>query len=117
MSSFSLKLSIMFAIFLLFSRSKAQLSATFYDSSCPNVSAVVRGVIEQAAQTDVRIGAKLIRLHFHDCFVDVSKSSHVFLIKLLIVSFIVRFLDLSWQLTNEYLTVLGASRAVMDQFC
>ncbi|KAE8037008.1 hypothetical protein FH972_009635 [Carpinus fangiana] len=60
----------MFAVFLLFSRSNAQLSTTFYDRSCPNVSAVVRGVIEQAAQTDVRIGAKLIRLHFHDCFVD-----------------------------------------------
>ncbi|XP_059429099.1 peroxidase 15-like [Corylus avellana] len=70
MSSFSLKLSIMFAIFSLFSRSNAQLSATFYDSTCPNVSAVVRGVIEEAAQNDVRIGAKLIRLHFHDCFVD-----------------------------------------------
>jgi peroxidase len=63
----------MFAIFLLFSRSNAQLSVMFYDSTCPNVSAVVRGVIEQAAQNDVRIGAKLIRLHFHDCFVDVSK--------------------------------------------
>ncbi|XP_059429100.1 peroxidase 15-like [Corylus avellana] len=70
MSSFSLKLSIMFAIFSLFSRSNAQLSATFYDSTCPNVLAVVGGVIEQAAQNDVRIGAKLIRLHFHDCFVD-----------------------------------------------
>ncbi|XP_059430449.1 peroxidase 15-like [Corylus avellana] len=70
MSSFSLKLSIMFAIFSLFSRSNAQLSATFYDSTCPNVSAVVRGVLEQAAQNDVRIGARLIRLHYHDCFVD-----------------------------------------------
>ncbi|XP_062171845.1 peroxidase 15-like [Alnus glutinosa] len=69
MSSFLLKLAIMSAILLL-PRSNAQLSSTFYATTCPNVSAVVRGVIEQAAQNDVRIGAKLIRLHFHDCFVD-----------------------------------------------
>ncbi|KAJ7955529.1 Peroxidase [Quillaja saponaria] len=55
--------------------SNAQLSATFYDTTCPNVSSVVRGVIQQAAQSDVRIGAKLIRLHFHDCFVDGCDAS------------------------------------------
>ncbi|XP_062171844.1 peroxidase A2-like [Alnus glutinosa] len=69
MSSFLLKLAIMSAILLL-PRSNAQLSSTFYATTCPNVSAVVRGVIEEAAKNDVRIGAKLIRLHFHDCFVD-----------------------------------------------
>ncbi|CAK9171316.1 unnamed protein product [Ilex paraguariensis] len=54
----------------VFGWSNAQLSATFYSNSCPNVSTVVRGVLEQAARNDVRIGAKLIRLHFHDCFVN-----------------------------------------------
>lgn len=74
MPSFFVKMAILFAS-LLFSRSStAQLSGTFYDSTCPNVSNIVRGVLEQAAQNDVRIGAKLIRLHFHDCFVDVSLS-------------------------------------------
>uniref|UniRef100_A0A7N0T8D3 Peroxidase n=1 Tax=Kalanchoe fedtschenkoi TaxID=63787 RepID=A0A7N0T8D3_KALFE len=55
---------------LLTGSSRAQLSSTFYATSCPNVSSVVRGVIEQAQSSDVRIGAKLIRLHFHDCFVN-----------------------------------------------
>ncbi|KAL6340853.1 hypothetical protein AAG906_031963 [Vitis piasezkii] len=50
--------------------SNAQLSATFYDTSCPNISSIVQGIIEQAQNSDVRINAKLIRLHFHDCFVD-----------------------------------------------
>ncbi|KAK6925720.1 hem peroxidase [Dillenia turbinata] len=50
--------------------SEAQLNATFYDDSCPNVSSIVRTVIEEALVSDPRIGASLIRLHFHDCFVN-----------------------------------------------
>jgi hypothetical protein len=50
----------------------AQLTPTFYDGTCPNVSTIIRGVLAQALQTDPRIGASLIRLHFHDCFVDVT---------------------------------------------
>uniref|UniRef100_A0A2N9IR14 Peroxidase n=1 Tax=Fagus sylvatica TaxID=28930 RepID=A0A2N9IR14_FAGSY len=70
MSSFSVQVAIFLFVSLFFSVSNAQLSSTFYDSTCPNVSSIVRGVVEQAAQNDARIGAKLIRLHFHDCFVD-----------------------------------------------
>ena len=53
------------------SLSHGQLSSTFYDETCPNVYSIVRGVIEEALLTDIRIGASLIRLHFHDCFVNV----------------------------------------------
>jgi peroxidase len=53
------------------SLSHGQLSLSFYDETCPNVSSIVRGIIEEALQTDARIGASLIRLHFHDCFVNV----------------------------------------------
>lgn len=55
--------------------SNAQLSATFYDTTCPNVSSVARGIIQQAQQSDVRIGAKLLRLHFHDCMVNGCDAS------------------------------------------
>lgn len=54
----------------IFEASNAQLSATFYATTCPNVTEIVRGVMQQAQQTDVRAGAKIIRLHFHDCFVN-----------------------------------------------
>ncbi|CAL5428613.1 unnamed protein product [Camellia sinensis] len=50
--------------------SNAQLSPTFYDNTCPNVSSIVRGVLEQAQQTNIRNAAFLTRLHFHDCFVN-----------------------------------------------
>ncbi|KAK3204927.1 hypothetical protein Dsin_018973 [Dipteronia sinensis] len=48
----------------------AQLSPTFYATSCPNVSSIVLGVVQEARQSDARLGAKIIRAHFHDCFVD-----------------------------------------------
>ncbi|KAL0428624.1 UNVERIFIED_CONTAM: Peroxidase 15 [Sesamum latifolium] len=56
--------------FLLLPPSQAQLNSTFYSSTCPNVSNIVTTVIQQALQSDPRIGASLIRLHFHDCFVQ-----------------------------------------------
>ncbi|KAF9597380.1 hypothetical protein IFM89_017726 [Coptis chinensis] len=67
----SSNLLIVLVIFIsLFGMSNAQLNSTFYANSCPNISRIVRGVIQQALQSDPRIGASLIRLHFHDCFVD-----------------------------------------------
>ncbi|CAI9782742.1 unnamed protein product [Fraxinus pennsylvanica] len=70
--------SISFLAILLattFLRSEAQLNSTFYSSTCPNVSNIVQGVIQQALQSDPRIGASLIRLHFHDCFVQGCDAS------------------------------------------
>ncbi|KAK6232299.1 hypothetical protein SCA6_002372 [Theobroma cacao] len=67
-------LSTILLTFLVY-QSKAQLSATFYATTCPNASSIVRSVIQQALQSDIRIGASLIRLHFHDCFVDGCDAS------------------------------------------
>lgn len=47
-----------------------QLTPTFYDQTCPNVSTIIRDVITETLASDPRIGASLIRLHFHDCFVN-----------------------------------------------
>ncbi|KAF8019813.1 hypothetical protein BT93_G0490 [Corymbia citriodora subsp. variegata] len=58
------------ALLLLLHPSNAQLSANFYATTCPNVSSIVQTVIQQALQSDPRITASLLRLHFHDCFVD-----------------------------------------------
>ncbi|KAK4428431.1 Lignin-forming anionic peroxidase [Sesamum alatum] len=48
---------------------EAQLSPTFYDTTCPNALATIRTSIRQAVSRDRRMAASLIRLHFHDCFV------------------------------------------------
>ncbi|XP_015057861.1 peroxidase 15-like [Solanum pennellii] len=58
-----------------FYETNAQLSANFYSTTCPNVSSIVQNVIQQALQSDAHIGASLIRLHFHDCFVNGCDAS------------------------------------------
>ncbi|CAE6088705.1 unnamed protein product [Arabidopsis arenosa] len=63
-------ISLIVIVSSLFGTSSAQLNSTFYSGTCPNASAIVRSTIQQALQSDARIGASLIRLHFHDCFVN-----------------------------------------------
>jgi peroxidase len=50
----------------------AQLSSTFYDSTCPNALSTIRTAIRTAVSKERRMAASLIRLHFHDCFVQVT---------------------------------------------
>ncbi|TYH05568.1 hypothetical protein ES288_A08G093400v1 [Gossypium darwinii] len=67
--------ALCFAVVLEGSLSKAQLTPTFYDGTCPNVTAIIRQVLVNASFSDPRIGASLIRLHFHDCFVQGCDAS------------------------------------------
>ncbi|KAL3581276.1 hypothetical protein D5086_015608 [Populus alba] len=61
----------MFMLFLLNIACQAQLSPAFYDSSCPNAFSAIRTAIRSTAiASDRRMAASLIRLHFHDCFVQ-----------------------------------------------
>lgn len=64
--------AFIFLTLILIHPSNGQLNATFYSSTCPNVSTIVRDAVQQALQSDSRIGASLTRLHFHDCFVNVD---------------------------------------------
>ncbi|KAL5197183.1 hypothetical protein ABZP36_000695 [Zizania latifolia] len=71
----SLSLTVLVAA-MMASAATAQLSATFYDTSCPNALSTIRSVVTAAVNNESRMGASLLRLHFHDCFVDASLSSH-----------------------------------------
>ncbi|CAN1262752.1 Lignin-forming anionic peroxidase [Linum perenne] len=53
----------------------AQLSTNFYDSTCPNALSIIRSRIRTAVQRERRMAASLIRLHFHDCFVQGCDAS------------------------------------------
>ncbi|KAG2538887.1 hypothetical protein PVAP13_9NG374828 [Panicum virgatum] len=48
----------------------AQLCEDYYDDTCPDAYDIVKQVLMDAHQSDTRIFASLIRLHFHDCFVQ-----------------------------------------------
>ncbi|XP_014493533.1 lignin-forming anionic peroxidase-like [Vigna radiata var. radiata] len=53
----------------------AQLSSKFYDNTCPNALSTIRTVIRTAVSKERRMAASLIRLHFHDCFVQGCDAS------------------------------------------
>ncbi|ERN09589.1 lignin-forming anionic peroxidase [Amborella trichopoda] len=52
-----------------------QLTSNFYDSTCPNALSTIRTAIRTAISAERRMGASLIRLHFHDCFVNGCDAS------------------------------------------
>jgi peroxidase len=60
------------AVAALASAASAQLSSTFYDTSCPNALSTIKSAVTAAVNNEARMGASLLRLHFHDCFVDAS---------------------------------------------
>lgn len=50
----------------------AQLTPNFYEKMCPQALPTIRTVVRNAITNETRMGASLLRLHFHDCFVNVS---------------------------------------------
>nr|AHB59750.1 Prx02 [Brunfelsia pauciflora var. calycina] len=79
LSSFATLVPIFFALLSVhFNLTKAQgtqpivkgLSWTFYDSICPNVESIIRRRLQNVFRQDIGQAAGLLRLHFHDCFVQ-----------------------------------------------
>ncbi|KAL9223985.1 hypothetical protein vseg_000063 [Gypsophila vaccaria] len=50
--------------------SKSQLQTNFYSSTCPTAEGIVRSTVEAHYNSDPTIAPGLLRLHFHDCFVQ-----------------------------------------------
>uniref|UniRef100_A0A6N2M3V8 peroxidase n=1 Tax=Salix viminalis TaxID=40686 RepID=A0A6N2M3V8_SALVM len=62
-------------LFFLSTACQAKLSSSFYDKSCPKAESTIRTAIRAAIARERRMAASLIRLHFHDCFVQVGGPS------------------------------------------
>jgi hypothetical protein len=43
----------------------------YYGWSCPYAEYIVRNVVGQALMKDPTLAGSILRLHFHDCFVQV----------------------------------------------
>ena len=64
----------------------AVLTPDYYDKVCPQALPIIKSVVEQAIIRERRMGASLLRLHFHDCFVNVSKRSMIYVLASVIMS-------------------------------
>ncbi|XP_021904126.1 peroxidase 4-like isoform X1 [Carica papaya] len=56
----------------------AQLSPDFYSHSCPELFPTVKSTMEAAINREGRLGASILRLFFHDCFVKGCDASNLF---------------------------------------
>ncbi|XP_004149369.1 peroxidase P7 [Cucumis sativus] len=52
------------------SHTHAQLTPNFYNNVCPRALSTIKSVVSKAIRREPRMGASLLRLHFHDCFVN-----------------------------------------------
>lgn len=78
MARFSTKLVVFFPLLSLLAFSAhGQLSSNFYATSCPNLHSIVQSGMARAVSRDPRMGASILRLFFHDCFVNVRYQSLV----------------------------------------
>ncbi|KAM1525599.1 hypothetical protein ACFX10_010047 [Malus domestica] len=66
---------ISLSLFFLLVGASAQLSSTFYGKSCPNALSTIKSAVNSAVSKEARMGASLLRLHFHDCFVNGCDAS------------------------------------------
>ncbi|KAJ0641157.1 putative peroxidase [Helianthus annuus] len=56
--------------YILTGISEARLKVGFYNKMCPDAESIVGGFVRSATEFDPRVPAFLLRLHFHDCFVQ-----------------------------------------------
>ncbi|CAL5388915.1 unnamed protein product [Camellia sinensis] len=67
----AINLTLCLSLFLVIvGMASAQLSSTYYSSTCPNVLTTIKTAVNSAVSSEARMGASLLRLHFHDCFVN-----------------------------------------------
>lgn len=55
------------------------LSLSFFDTSCPKLESIVRKQLEKDFKKDIGQAAGLLRMHFHDCFVQVPSYMYSFI--------------------------------------
>ncbi|KAF3789823.1 Peroxidase 4 [Nymphaea thermarum] len=70
-------LFVVFPLFLglLIGSSSAQLTTDFYGKSCPSVFKTIQAQVCSAVAKEARMGASVLRLFFHDCFVNGCDAS------------------------------------------
>ncbi|XP_058781909.1 peroxidase P7-like [Vicia villosa] len=70
MASYYFLLFVLVAAFALSKANGNELCTDFYCGSCPKLLSIVNQGVIKAIRNEARIGASILRLHFHDCFVN-----------------------------------------------
>ncbi|KAJ7968143.1 Peroxidase [Quillaja saponaria] len=65
-------MAFVLALFLSFliGFSQGKLKLGFYSETCPAAESIIRSTVRNAVFADPNMAAVLLRLHFHDCFVE-----------------------------------------------
>lgn len=78
-TAFSYTHNILFSVWLYLaaasSCASADLTLNFYSASCPSAELMVRSTVRSASNMDPTVPGKLLRLLFHDCFVEGCDAS------------------------------------------
>lgn len=59
-------LPIIFLLLIIFSVSKAELHAHYYDQTCPQVEKIISETVLKASKHDPKVPARILRMFFHD---------------------------------------------------
>lgn len=78
MLNFKSPKALVFALIIIYNllaastvSSQGQLQVGFYSKTCPNAESIVSSVTQKTFERDPGSAAVLLRLQFHDCYVEV----------------------------------------------
>ncbi|KAL2557835.1 Peroxidase 52 [Forsythia ovata] len=75
MGSYSFYIGALIMFNLAFMGFSASLNPYFYNKVCPQALPTIKRVVGDAVKQERRMGGSLLRLHFHDCFVNGCDAS------------------------------------------
>lgn len=75
-TAYMVELLLLFQVLMKGARlSVDALDMNYYIMSCPFAEMIVKNTVNQALGNDPTLAGPLLRMHFHDCFVEVISAS------------------------------------------